>query len=118
MGRVMRPIAIVLSILAGPGLTSEVWQPMSGAQILQELTGRELVYENGAWQRFNGSGRTLYNAGADSWGYWSVRGDQYCSQWPPNSLWACYTMARQGERFRFEDAYGDVSEGVRKPVKG
>ncbi len=43
-------------------------------------------------QRFYESGRTLYNDGRDSWGYWRVDGDRYCSQWPPSESWTCYDM--------------------------
>ncbi|MDU8926490.1 hypothetical protein RXV86_03740 [Alisedimentitalea sp. MJ-SS2] len=115
----MRRVAMVLvAAFIGQGVAADAWRAMSGQQILEELTDRELVYDGGAWQRFNASGRTLYNAGTDSWGYWSVRGDQYCSQWPPDAFWACYDMAMDGERFRFVDAFGNVSAGTRKPVKG
>ena len=58
------------------------------------------------------SGRTLYNTGRDSWGYWQVRGDQYCSMWPPSDLWACYDMARRGDVLRFFGAAGDSTDGT------
>ncbi|MEO1733028.1 MAG: hypothetical protein AAFR45_05280 [Pseudomonadota bacterium] len=75
------------------------------------MTNKKLTYESGAWQDFRASGRTLYNAGEDSWGYWGVRGDQYCSMWPPSDLWACYDMARSGDVIRFIGASGDVTDG-------
>jgi len=107
----MRRIALVLVVLAGP-LAAEGWVPLSGAEIVAALEGRKLQYDS-AWQDFRVSGRTLYNAGEDSWGYWSVRGDQYCSSWPPSDLWACYDMERSGDRLRFVgSSAGDVSEGV------
>jgi hypothetical protein len=34
----------------------------------------------------------LYSDGRDSWGYWRVEDDRYCSQWPPQQGWACYRM--------------------------
>ena len=57
------------------------------------------------------SGRTLYHAGRDSWGYWIVRGDLYCSQWPPSDRWDCYGMTRAGDNIRFTDGFGNVTQG-------
>lgn len=85
---------------------------MSGDDIRAALTNRVLVYEN-ARQDFRGSGRTLYtHKGRDSWGYWEVRGAQYCSQWPPSDLWACYDMDRAGARVRFVGTGDDITEAV------
>lgn len=62
------------------------------------------------------SGRTNYNAGRDSWDYWEVRNNAYCSQWPPADGWACYKMehSQQGEqvKIRFIGESGDIIEGV------
>lgn len=83
---------------------------IDGAQIEQALSGRSVVYEDGSTQDFRPSGATLYNAGQDSWGYWAVRGDQYCSQWPPSDGWTCYDVAWNGERVRFiagDDSFSD-----------
>ncbi|MEP2027928.1 MAG: hypothetical protein ABJI96_04360 [Paracoccaceae bacterium] len=85
------------------------WFPLNGEEIRLALSDRKLVYEI-AWQEFRSSGRTLYNAGADSWGYWRVTGDQYCSHWPPNDLWTCYAMDRSGETLRFVGKGGDITE--------
>jgi len=105
-------LAILGICLAGASDTQaqEAWQPMSGAEIAGALTDRKLEYGT-AWQEFRASGRTLYNAGADSWGYWAVRGDQYCSMWPPSDLWACYTMEQRNDLLRFVGAAGDITEG-------
>lgn len=88
-----------------------IWTALTGEEVQQALTGRKLQYDI-AWQEFRASGRTLYNAGADSWGYWRVQGDQYCSQWPPSDLWACYDMVRSGDRVRFIGTGGDITEAV------
>ena len=100
-------------MLASPVLAqTPTWEPLTGADIAAALTDRTLQYET-AWQRFSASGRTLYNAGRDSWGYWQVQGDQYCSLWPPQDLWACYDMERSGDKLRFVgESAGDVTEGV------
>lgn len=109
----MRAILLgILTMSAGFAQGEEAaWTPMNGAQITQALTDRSVQYEN-AWQQFNASGRTLYNAGRDSWGYWGVRGDQYCSLWPPSDLWACYEMAQRGDMLRFIGQAGDITDAT------
>lgn len=97
-------------LLAPLALWAEDWPVMTGDQITAALTDRDLVYEN-ATQRFYASGRTLYNAGQDSWGYWAVRGDQYCSQWPPADGWDCYGMAQSGDVLRFIGVDGSFTDG-------
>ena len=88
---------------------AEEWAPLTGPEIREALEGRKLEYAN-AWQDFRASGRTLYNAGRDSWGYWRVEDDKYCSQWPPQDLWACYTMDRKGDKLRFVGNGDDITE--------
>ncbi len=95
----------------------QAWEALSGPEIASALTGQVLDYDT-AWQDFRASGRTLYHAGRDSWGYWVVRDDQYCSMWPPSDLWACYDMARQGDMLRFIGENGDTTDGVlRGPIQ-
>ena len=91
-------------------LLAEGWEPLSGEDIRDALTGRTLEYAN-ARQDFRASGRTLYTAGQESWGYWRIEGNQYCSQWPPSDLWACYRVERDGAQVRFIGAGGDITEG-------
>lgn len=55
------------------------WTPMTGDEIRAALTGHVLSYGE-SWQDFHASGRTLFNARTDSWGYWQVQNDQYCRQ--------------------------------------
>lgn len=89
---------------------AEDWAPLDGAAIAEALTDQSLIYAN-ARQTFFASGRTLYNAGQDSWGYWAVRGDQYCSQWPPSDGWDCYDVARLSGQVRFTAADGSTIDG-------
>ncbi len=86
------------------------WEAMSGSEIVAILAEKTLLYD-GATQHFYASGRTLYDAGRPSWGYWEARGDQYCSQWPPGDLWACYKVERDGDRVRFVAIDGSATEG-------
>jgi len=90
------------------------WQELNGVEIEKVLTGITLDYAF-TWQDFRASGKTLYNAGADSWGNWRVEGNQYCSQWPPRDLWDCYWVLRAGDHIRFTGKHGDITDGcIRK----
>ena len=106
-------LVLAIGIAFGPGSALAAdWQRLGGEAIRAALEGRRLVYDGGAWQSFNASGRTLYNAGRDSWGYWGVRDDRYCSVWPPSDLWACYDVDAAGDRVRFIGDGGDITEGI------
>jgi len=107
----MRRFALLALMFCALPAMAEEWVAMSGDEIQDALTDRRLAYAN-AWQEFRASGRTLYNAGEDSWGYWAVQGNQYCSLWPPSDLWACYTMDRQGQKLRFVGQHGDITEAI------
>lgn len=107
----MRRIALILTLCPTLAAAAE-WQVVQGDAVRAALEGRKLTYANGAWQDFRASGRTLYNAGADSWGYWRVQGDQYCSMWPPSDLWACYDIQVSGSVVLFVGAGGDQSDGI------
>ena len=102
--------ALMVLVAFSGDAAAQSWDPMSGDDILAALTDQVVVYED-ATQKFFASGRTLYTTLEDSWGGWAVRGDQYCSTWPPSGTWDCYDMTRAGQVVRFVDAYGNVSEG-------
>lgn len=65
---------------------------MKGADMLATLKGAHV--EGPDWtQSFDDGGATIYTkGGTQSPGRWDVRGDQYCSLWPPSDVWACYAM--------------------------
>jgi len=109
----MRRIALILLVLA-TGAKADEWKLLDDSDIKTALSGQALDYET-AWQEFTDSGRTLYNAGRDSWGYWEVRGDKYCSQWPPADGWACYGVARNDNLIRFTGDSGDHTIGKLRP---
>jgi hypothetical protein len=106
----MRRIALILLFLP-TALYAQDWHRLAGDEIAQALAGHKAQYDRG-WQIFYASGRTLYNAGQDSWGYWAVRGDEYCSQWPPSDGWSCYQVEARGDSIRFVGRQGDVTEGL------
>ncbi|SFS07598.1 hypothetical protein [Yoonia litorea] len=106
----MTRVLIAVLMLAVPA-QADGWRVMSGAEITRALTDRTLIY-SAATQRFYASGRTLYDAGRESWGYWAVRGDQYCSQWPPSDGWDFYDMATDGTQLRFIASDGSTTDGA------
>ncbi len=110
----MRRLVVALALgLASPAL-AEQWQALTGAEIAEALTGRELEYENGARQSFRDGGTTTYGDGtATSDGRWRVEGDSYCSNWPPTDSWSCYELQRDSEsgRLRFFGASENMAVG-------
>ncbi|MEO1200083.1 MAG: hypothetical protein AAFX39_12765 [Pseudomonadota bacterium] len=70
-------------------------EQLTGPEIAATLAGRTVKGDD--WlQHFHADGRTAYSQDArDSLGRWSVRGDQYCSQWPPSEAWECYHMVAE-----------------------
>ena len=108
MRRLGWAIGVLLPLAAG---AQDAWAPLTGEEVREALTDRKLQYAS-AWQEFRASGRTLYNAGQDSWGYWRLENDQYCSMWPPSDLWACYRVEGNEGGVRFIGQSGDITEGV------
>ncbi|WP_235871308.1 hypothetical protein [Shimia sediminis] len=106
----MRRIALIFMLLANAG-HAEDWQTLTTKEITTALSGRTIDYD-AAWQEFLPSGRTLYNSGRDSWGYWEARDNQYCSQWPPADGWACYNVLQRGTQIRFVGESGDATDGT------
>jgi hypothetical protein len=72
--------------------------PLKGKDIeplLNDTTvyGLPLAADN--WRQFfSKGGETIYvdAAGQKTFGSWQVRGDKYCSSWPPSDRWVCYEV--------------------------
>jgi len=107
MGRFLWVLAVLPC-----GVVAEEVAVLSGAQIATALTGRAVIYEDGATQDFRASGATMYDAGRVSWGYWAVRENRYCSQWPPSDFWACYDMSEVDGGVRFIADDGSFTDGT------
>lgn len=105
-------IATITGVLVAVPAVAQDWTVLRGDAVRAALEGRKVVYPSGAWQDFRASGKTLYNAGRDSWGNWRVQGDQYCSQWPPSDLWACYDMMGNDVAVRFIGTGEDITDGT------
>jgi len=88
-------VALFFFSIAGQAFADE--RPLTGAEISHLLTGATVITPraNGheIRQEFHANGSTLYEDVELSWGRWDVRGDKYCSQWPPQQGWVCYDMA-------------------------
>ncbi|MEM8539063.1 MAG: hypothetical protein AAGF56_14530 [Pseudomonadota bacterium] len=107
----MRRFALIL--LLWPGiLAAEEFRVLTGDEILTALSERKLDYGDGITQTFAESMLTQYFSGRPSAGRWAVRGDQYCSIWPPSETWACYDVLQSGSTIRFVDEAGGVTDGI------
>ncbi|WP_342075364.1 hypothetical protein [Yoonia sp. SS1-5] len=100
-------MAVLMPAMAG----AVDWQWADGPAISAALRDQSLIYDN-ATQSFFASGRTVYDAGEASWGYWAVRGDQYCSQWPPSDGWDCYDVMVKPGKIRFIGVDGSMTDGM------
>jgi hypothetical protein len=99
----------ILMVTVMPGVAcADDWQTLNGPQITAALTARVVQYAGDHRQNFMADGRTLYD---DSWGYWRVEGDRYCSQWPPSDHWTCYAVSVNGLDVRFTADDGGLSAG-------
>jgi hypothetical protein len=110
----MRKIILLAGsfLVASSAFANEV--VLKGADITVLLTDVVLQGESSgqpANQIFQKSGVTFYNAGgSQSQGAWKVEGDQYCSVWQPNPTWACYDVARDGDKVTFISNSGKRTE--------
>ena len=109
----MRNIFPIVVLCLVPGLASPVTASelrLDGAAIAVVLTDHVFAGSDGSRkteQIFQKSGATYYSVdGAQSQGRWQVRGDQYCSQWPPNEGWSCFDVLRDGAAITFISASG------------
>ena len=103
---------LILLACLPTAVVSQEFAALTGAEIEAALNDTTLDYETGEEQTFYASGRTLYDNGQPSWGSWMVRGDAYCSEWPPASGWDCYTMDRAGNVLRFISERGHITAGT------
>ncbi len=92
----MRVLA-ALVLMTGATLAGE---PLKGETIevtLNDVTAYYLpLSATSARQYFNKNGETIYvdDKGAKTIGEWLVRGDGYCSVWPPSDHYVCYPVEK------------------------
>jgi len=95
------------------GLGRRLWQHLTGAEIRTGLTARVLARPGGQTQNFLADGRTLHEGDRAQWGRWRIKGDRYCSVWPPSDRWDCDMVDRHARGFdlRFLSGGEAVTEG-------
>ena len=108
------PVLLTCAAIAFPSPLFAGETKMTGAEIAVALTDHTvqgLLDDGKPWQQiFQKGGATYYSVGgAQSQGVWEVRGDQYCSQWPPGESWSCYDLMTDGKTFTFVSASGGRS---------
>lgn len=115
----MKHAAILIFLYSGTALAAE--QPLTGPDIEAALTDRVVggVDEKGqVWeQSFLKGGATYYSTGSssNSQGRWQVRGDKYCSQWPPSDAWSCYAVTGEDDRITFISSTGTTYPAKLRP---
>jgi hypothetical protein len=110
-------LSLVLASLCFSHIAQAGESKMTGAEITAALSDHTLQGsrdDGKSWQQiFQKSGVTYYTeSGAQSQGVWAVRGDQYCSQWPPNESWTCYDLMTDGKTYSFVSASGGRTSGT------
>ncbi len=97
-----KPFGLSVAMLCCQAAYAETWFQVDGAGINTALSGQHIIYDNGHRQSFHSNGETEYSSGSQpSKGLWRVENDLYCSQWPPQKDWDCYTVA-------FSDVQGRI----------
>ncbi len=111
----MRQLGVIagLILIAGSAMAEDGWTRLAAAEISAALSARSVIYADGSSQDFRADGGTTYTADAPTLGHWEVRGDEYCSVWPPSDRWACYGVerSRDGLDIRFVAADGGATTG-------
>jgi hypothetical protein len=83
-------LAASLSSTSAGALDGKAIEPL-----LNDATVYGLPLAADSWRQFfSKGGETIYvdAAGHKTYGQWLVRGDKYCSLWPPSDRWVCYAV--------------------------
>jgi hypothetical protein len=104
-GQMLR-IGVVLALWPMAAFAND-WQTLSGAQIIDALTSRVVVFPEGVAQYFLEDGRTI-RAGA--WGEWRVDSDRYCESWSGKRP-ICAEVDTDGLDLRFREDTGFIRAG-------
>lgn len=109
--RIAGLVFAALALLTTSTLADE--QPMKGPEVKVFLEGATVEgnQDGAAWsQKFAADGTTVYTtASGDQPGHWEVRGDKFCSNWPPATTWDCYEITGEGDNISF------IPDGGGKP---
>ncbi len=91
--------AVFLSanFIASPAFAGEKMVGAAVEALLNDSTAWYLpLGSRSARQYFNKNGDTPYidASGQKTFGRWMMRGDQYCSAWPPSDHYTCYDVEK------------------------
>lgn len=83
-----------IALSAWSQVVASEWKQLVNDEITAAITEKEVVYldQGNSSQTFYKNGETGFVEGRPSLGNWRVENDQYCSQWPPSPVWACYDV--------------------------
>ena len=108
----MKALSVVLALMP-QFVAAQDWEPLrKDTAVIDALAGRTLVYDAYTFQRFGKLGDTQYITDRLSEGKWEARAGQYCSQWPPSDVWACYDIEVNDDRVRFIGSDRSISTGT------
>jgi hypothetical protein len=117
----MRALIGLIFALAIPG---SAYAERLGGQAAEKLLNDTTVYAtplapDGWRQSFSKGGQTTYvdTGGVKTYGQWMVRGDKYCSVWPPSDRWVCYEV-EGGETAEGKPTVTWISGGDGKRYEG
>jgi hypothetical protein len=89
----------LIGLIFALGMLSSAYAERLDGQAAEKLLDDTTVYAiplaaNGWRQSFSKGGQTTYvdSSGQKTFGQWMVRGDKYCSVWPPSDRWVCYEV--------------------------
>lgn len=88
-------LTAVFFFISGFSASAETLDGRDIEAALNDTTVYGLPLAPDSWrQSFATNGDTIYidASGAKTFGEWLVRGDKYCSLWPPSDRWVCYEM--------------------------
>jgi hypothetical protein len=92
---------------------------LTGPQIAKALSEKILVSakaDDTSTQLFKANGATFYSSGStQQQGSWRIKGDQYCSLWPPSETPSCYDVYVTAGTVRFVSSSGNSTDWI---VKG
>ncbi|MGB0844751.1 MAG: hypothetical protein ACPGVN_08430 [Alphaproteobacteria bacterium] len=114
-------LLFILSLTTtGLSAQQEPWLKLNHDQIQRVMVDTEVAYkgESRVTQTFHGDGTTTYISGRPSLGKWQVRGNKYCSVWPPSESWSCFEIFQDQSKswIRFVGERNDVWDGeIQKP---
>lgn len=81
-------LAAVINPVSADSLQGKAIEPL-----LNDTTVYGMPLAPDSWRQFfSKGGQTIYvdSSGQKTFGQWMVRGDKYCSTWPPSDRWVCY----------------------------